>query len=184
MDYIKQHLELSTSAISSINADTLDIIGKYWTQALQDRKKIVFCGNGGSATQASHLAAELVGRFNIERGALSGLALTTDLAIITSVGNDYGFDHIFRRQVEAVALPGDILVCLSTSGKSVNVVNAAMAAKNMNIKTIAFTGPNANDLALCDVILTVESLFVSHIQEAHLVAGHILCGMVEDMLCG
>jgi len=150
---------------------------------LQAGQKILIMGNGGSAADAQHFAAEMVGRFLLERRALAAIALTTDTSILTAVGNDYGFDDIFKRQVEALAKPGDVLIGISTSGNSKNIKRAFAAGKNLGVKTIGLLGRDGGEIAsLADLDLTVPSLETPRIQEAHLVMIHILCDLVEKGL--
>ena len=150
---------------------------------LQAGQKILIMGNGGSAADAQHFAAEMVGRFLLERRALPAIALTTDTSILTAVGNDYGFDDIFKRQVEALAKPGDVLIGISTSGNSQNIKRAFAAGKNLGVKTVGLLGRDGGEIAsLADLYLTVPSLETPRIQEAHLVMIHILCDLVEKGL--
>jgi D-sedoheptulose 7-phosphate isomerase len=142
--------------------------------------KILWCGNGGSAADSQHLAAEIVGRFRRERRGLPSVALTTDTSILTSVANDYGFESVFSRQVEALGVPGDLLVGLSTSGNSPNVVAALNAARAQGLGTVAFTGAGGAKLApLADHLLAIASRDAARIQEAHILAGHMLCDWIE-----
>ena len=150
---------------------------------LQAGQKILIMGNGGSAADAQHFAAEMVGRFLLERRALPAIALTTDTSILTAIGNDYGFDDIFKRQVEALAKPDDVLIGISTSGNSKNIKRAFAAGKNLGVKTIGLLGRDGGEIAsLSDLDLTVPSLETPRIQEAHLVMIHILCDLVEKGL--
>ncbi len=151
--------------------------------ALKDGRKILTMGNGGSAADAQHFAAEMVGRFLMERKALPAVALTTDTSILTAVGNDYGFDHVFSRQVEALANPGDVLIGISTSGNSRNVKLALEVGRKIGAKTIGLLGRDGGEIAqLVDLNLTVPSSETPRIQEAHLVIIHILCDLVEKGL--
>lgn len=153
-------------------------------KALRNGHTIFFCGNGGSAADSQHLAAEIVGRFVKERRGMPAVALTTDTSILTAVGNDYGYQHIFSIQVEALVRPGDVLVALSTSGNSANVVAAAEAAKEIGAITIAMTGGTGGKLsAMCDACLVVPSNVTARIQEAHILAGHIICEIIDEMTC-
>ena len=150
---------------------------------LQAGQKILIMGNGGSAADAQHFAAEMVGRFLLERRALPAIALTTDTSILTAIGNDYGFDDIFKRQVEALAKPDDVLIGISTSGNSKNIKRAFAAGKNLGVKTIGLLGRDGGEIAsLVDLDLTVPSLETPRIQEAHLVMIHILCDLIEKGL--
>ena len=143
--------------------------------------KVLACGNGGSAADCQHIAAELVGRFRRERAPLPALALTTDTSVLTAVGNDYGYDDIFSRQVLGLMLPEDVLLCISTSGKSANVVAAAEVARSLGALVLAFTGQTESPLsAVAHVTLRVPSTDTARIQECHILAGHILCELLEN----
>jgi D-sedoheptulose 7-phosphate isomerase len=151
-----------------------------WVIAIQTGHKLLFFGNGGSATQAEHLAAELVGKFYHVRRALPGIALSTSAAILTAVANDIAFDQVFARQIEALALAGDVAIGLSTSGTSKNVVLGIQRAKSLGLKTVALTGSSGGTLRdLADVCIRVPSTDTPLIQEAHLSIGHLLCEEVE-----
>lgn len=146
-------------------------------------KKLMFVGNGGSAAEAQHLSAEMVGRFLKERKALPSIALNTDTSALTAIGNDYGYDQVFARQVEALGHPGDILISMSTSGRSKNIIAAMQVARQIGLINIALTGIHPRDMGeLADVLLKVPSSHTPQIQEGHLVLGHLLCGMVENQL--
>jgi D-sedoheptulose 7-phosphate isomerase len=142
--------------------------------------KVMFAGNGGSAADAQHMAAELVNRFRKERPPMAGLALTTDTSVITSIGNDYSFDEIFEKQVMALGRRGDILVGISTSGSSPNIVRAIKAAGQMGISTICLTGEGGTIRDLVDCAICVPSGSTPRIQEAHILIEHILCELLED----
>jgi D-sedoheptulose 7-phosphate isomerase len=155
------------------------------TGALKAGRKVLFCGNGGSAADSQHLAAELVGRFQKERRGLPGIALTTDTSILTSIGNDYGFDRVFSRQVEALAAPGDVVVGLSTSGNSPNVVRALEAAKAIGAVTVGLTGQNGGKLAeTSDICIKVPAEVTARIQEGHILIGHIVCQLIDEEVAG
>ncbi|WP_431267291.1 D-sedoheptulose-7-phosphate isomerase [Dankookia sp. P2] len=142
--------------------------------------KLLFCGNGGSAADAQHWAGELVARFHYDRPGLAAIALTTDSSILTAVGNDYGYDRIFARQVEALGAPGDVLFALTTSGRSPNILAAVAAARAKGMSVVGFTGAGGAELAaLCDHCLRVPATSTPLIQEAHEVAGHTICAMIE-----
>jgi D-sedoheptulose 7-phosphate isomerase len=158
----------------------LEGIALAMTAALRSEGKILWCGNGGSAADSQHLAAELVGRFRRERRGLASIALTTDSSILTAVANDYGYETVFSRQVEALGNPGDLLVGISTSGNSHNVVAALEAARSHGLITIGFTGQRGGRIAqLVDHLFAVESQDTARIQEAHILAGHMLCDWIE-----
>lgn len=149
----------------------------------KDGKVIVF-GNGGSASDSQHIAAELVGRFKKDRSALAGIALTTNTSVLTSLANDYGYDVIFSRQVEALGKKNDVVLGISTSGKARNVALGIKQAKKMGIKTVALTGGDGGEIVkLADVSLLVPSKVTARIQEAHITIAHIICEMIEQELC-
>ena len=153
------------------------------SSALRQGKKILIMGNGGSAADAQHFAAEMVGRFLLERKALPAIALTTDSSILTAVGNDYGFDEVFRRQVQALAVPGDVVIGISTSGCSANVRAALAAARSAGCSTIAMLGRDGGAIAPeVDLALVVPVRDTPHIQEAHVTIIHIICDLVEREL--
>jgi D-sedoheptulose 7-phosphate isomerase len=156
---------------------------RLWADALSGGHKILLCGNGGSAADAQHAATELVVRLKRKRPALPALALTTDTSLLTAAANDYGFEKIFERQVEALGEPGDVLVAISTSGNSANVVRAARTARAQKLKVMALTGPAPNKLALlAHVNLAAPSDDTQRIQEAHITLLHILCRQTEYLL--
>ena len=149
--------------------------------SLKKGGKVISCGNGGSASDSQHLVAELVGRFNREKRPLPAISLTVNTSIITAVGNDYGYDYVFSKQLEANGKKGDILFAISTSGNAKNVSEAVLCAKKMKIKTIGLTGKNGGRLAeICDIPLVVPSNSTARIQEAHITVIHILCGLIEE----
>lgn len=150
------------------------------TEALQNGNKIMLCGNGGSAADAQHIAAELSGRYKVERRGLAGIALTTDTSVLTAVGNDYGFDHIFDRQVEALAREGDVLIGISTSGHSKNIVRALSLARNMGCKAIGLSGRDGGVMSeFCDINIIIPSDDTPRIQEMHIMIGHIICQAID-----
>ena len=156
---------------------------KFCTQSLRNDKKIIFCGNGGSAADSQHLAAEFVGRFIKDRMALAAISLATDTSILTSVGNDYTFRDIFSRQVLGLGQKGDCIVGISTSGNSENIVSAINVANEKGMHTIGLLGRNGGVLAkMCDCSIIVPSNVTARIQEAHILIGHTICGEVEFML--
>jgi D-sedoheptulose 7-phosphate isomerase len=144
----------------------------------------MLCGNGGSAADAQHLAAELVGRYRKDRAPLAALALTVDTSALTAIANDYAFEEVFARQIAGLGRPGDLLLALSTSGDSANVLAAVAAARANGIATIALTGAGGGRLApLADLAIRVPAARSNAVQELHIAVGHILCGIVEDALC-
>ncbi len=153
--------------------------------ALRRGNKIVFCGNGGSAADAQHLAAELIGRYMIDRAPLAALALTVDTSALTAIANDYSFDEVFARQLRGLGQDGDVLVAISTSGNSKNVLRAIEAAREKGIKTIGLTGQSGGLMRqLCDICICVPSDRTNHIQEMHIAVGHVICGEVERKMSG
>jgi D-sedoheptulose 7-phosphate isomerase len=175
---ITEHL----TAIQALRAQQpiLERIAADMTRALVAGKKVLWCGNGGSAADSQHLAAELVGRFRRERRGLASVALTTDTSILTAIGNDYGYEEVFRRQVEALCVAGDVLVGISTSGKSKNVCLALEAAGKLGAFTVAFTGEDGGAMAMiARESLRIASNDIARIQEGHILCGHILCEWVE-----
>jgi D-sedoheptulose 7-phosphate isomerase len=181
-DHCAGHIRI-VEWVSRELAGEIERCASLMSDALGRGKKLLVMGNGGSAADAQHLAAELVGRFLRERSPLPAIALTTDSSILTAVGNDFGFDQIFRRQVEALAVPGDIVLGISTSGRSNNVFQALTAANGIGCTTIALLGRDGGNIAgLADVALTVEAEETPFIQEAHLTIIHILCDLLENAL--
>lgn len=172
LDFVGEHLSVEiTRTAEAIIA------------ALREGKKVLLMGNGGSAADAQHFAAELVGRFLSERRALPAIALTTDTSILTAVGNDYGFDEVFKRQVEALAQPGDVVIGISTSGRSNNVFHALTSANQIGCKTVGLLGRDGGNIAgIVDIPLTVAVQETPHIQEAHVTIIHIICDLVEREL--
>jgi D-sedoheptulose 7-phosphate isomerase len=153
------------------------------TECLRKGGKILFFGNGGSAADAQHLAAELVGRFGENRSALAAIALSTDTSILTAVGNDYGYEKVFSRQIEALGQKGDTAIAISTSGSSPNVLEAVEVARSKGIRTIGFTGETGGKMKdRVDILFRVPSRSTSRIQETHILLGHILCELVEREL--
>jgi D-sedoheptulose 7-phosphate isomerase len=148
-------------------------------ESLRSGGKVMFCGNGGSAADSQHLAAELVGRQNYDRAPAAGLALTVDTSALTALGNDYGYESVFARQVEALGRVGDVLIGISTSGRSINVVRALEAAKARGITTVSFTGYKPRDMSIAEYQLNVPASETAKIQELHIICGHIIFALVE-----
>ncbi|TVR99591.1 MAG: SIS domain-containing protein [Rhodospirillales bacterium] len=151
--------------------------------AIRGGGKVMFCGNGGSAADAQHLAAELEGRFLIDRAPLPAMALTVNTSSLTAIANDFGYDEVFARQVRGIAKPGDVLVAISTSGNSANVVAALVAARERGVATVGLTGASGGRMEpLCDLCLKVPTTATPRIQEMHILVGHIVCDIVERTL--
>ncbi|MCC7203396.1 MAG: D-sedoheptulose 7-phosphate isomerase [Nitrospirae bacterium] len=173
--------ELFISQYSQLIGEVSELI----ISAFRNGNKLLLMGNGGSSSDASHIAGEFVNRFQKDRPPLPAIALNTDMAVITSIGNDYGYDLVFSRQVEALSRKGDIVIAISTSGNSPNVVAAVEAAKNLGITTIGLTGGGGGRLAsLADYAFVVPSQSTPRIQEVHITLGHVICQVVEDALFG
>ena len=181
-----QAIEDHLAVIDSLRdqQSVLQGIAEEMTRAILAGKKILWCGNGGSAADSQHLAAELMGRFRRDRCALASIALTTDTSILTAVGNDYGFERVFQRQVEALCTKGDVLVGLSTSGASKNVCAALQTARQIGAFTVAFTGQGGGEIAvIAHVALRIPSKDTARIQEGHMFCGHMICDWVERSVC-
>ena len=180
-DYIDSHLK----TLSDLRGSEEDIssMATVCAEALQAGHKILICGNGGSAADAQHFAAELVGRFVADRPALAAIALTTDTSALTAIANDYGYDAVFSRQVAGLAQAGDVLLAISTSGNSMSVLNACEQAASMDCKVIGLTGRDGGALkAHCRNLVIAASNDTAHIQEVHIVVIHLLCALIEEQL--
>ena len=180
---IKNAIQNSKEALQFLETSDKKIeeIASLFISTLNSKGKIIFMGNGGSAADAQHLAAELVGRFKKDRVALAAIALSTNSSTLTAVGNDYGFDQVFVRQIQALAKKGDLIVGISTSGKSKNVISAIKKAKELGLKTVGLLGKDGGDLKdIVDIDLTIPSSDTPRIQEMHILAGHIICEIVEE----
>ena len=165
------------------NGRNLILFAEKISQAFTADRKLMICGNGGSAADAQHIAAEFVNRFVLERPPLPAIALTTDSSVITSIGNDYSFEDIFSKQIKAIGLEGDVLLAITTSGNSGNVISAVKAARGLGIYTVTFTGGDGGRVrSLADMALVVKSNSTARIQEAHSLAGHIICQLVDHLL--
>lgn len=176
------HLEVINLTIETMQ-DKLEQASLLVVETLKNGNKILLCGNGGSAADAQHIAAELVGRYKSDRRGLPAIALTTDTSILTSVGNDYGYDRIFDRQVEALANKGDLIIGISTSGNSQNIVNVLKLGRELDCKTLGFSGYKGGIMnELCDVNLIVPSNNTPRIQEMHILFGHTICQIVDNEL--
>ncbi len=152
--------------------------------ALKKNGKVILFGNGGSSSDSQHIAAELVGKFKKDRTGLAAISLATNTSVLTSLANDYGYDIVFARQIEALGQKNDIVIGISTSGKAKNVILGIKQAKKMGLKTVSFTGTDGGELSkLTDVSLIVPSSVTARIQEAHITIGHIICELIEEALC-
>ena len=175
-----EHLKASKATMESIG-DSLEIAAKLCIESLKNDGKILIFGNGGSAADSQHIAAELVGRYKAERKGLAAIALTTDTSALTSIGNDYGYSHVFDRQVEALANENDVAIGISTGGSSGNVISGLKTAKELGCKTIGFSGRDGGEMnTLCDVNLVVPAEDTPRIQEMHIVIGHTICHLIDQ----
>jgi len=175
----ERHLLVSQTTMKTIG-DSLEQAAKLCIESLQNGGKILLFGNGGSAGDAQHIAAELVGRYKKERKGLPALALTTDTSALTCIGNDYGYDKVFSRQVEALANVNDVAIGISTGGTSENVINALKAANAIGCKTIGFSGRGGGEFnSICEINLVVQAEETARIQEMHILIGHIICQLID-----
>lgn len=185
-NYIKASIEtkesiLHDSKILKIIDEVADII----VQAYKDGKKVLIAGNGGSAADAQHIAGELVSKFYFDREPLSAISLSTDTSVLTAIGNDYGYENVFARQVRAIGVKGDVFLAISTSGNSKNVVLALEEARKIGLATVGLMGEKACVMDnLCDYSIKVPSHVTPHIQESHIMVGHIICALVEERIFG
>ncbi len=189
-NYIKNQIKKSYETKQDIynNQDLLNKIeevSKMCVELYRGSNKTMLAGNGGSAADAQHIAAELVGRYGFDRPSIPSLALTTDTSNLTAIGNDYGYDKVFSRQLEGMGQNGDIFIGISTSGNSVNIINAFNSAKEKGITTVALVGRDGGEMAkLADISLIVPSDSTPRIQESHILIGHILCDIIEKEIFG
>ena len=183
---LRQSLEEHLQALNSVldaGLAKVESSGRVICDALIAGNKILLCGNGGSAADAQHIAAELVGRYEDQRRPYPAISLTTDTSALTALSNDFGYEEVFARQVQALASPGDVLIAISTSGKSPNVVRAAESASSLGCKVIGLTGRHAEPLAdYCFITVQVLSERTARVQEAHITIGHLWCEMVDEIL--
>jgi D-sedoheptulose 7-phosphate isomerase len=190
VDLIRTQLQQSVDTLTKVLHDdtvhqSLFAAAAATAEAMQNGHKLLVCGNGGSAADTQHVVAELVVRLTVDRPALRAIALTTDSSIFTAIGNDYGFDHIFSRQVEALGQPGDVLLAISTSGNSPNCLRALERARSLGLKTIGFTGNGGGKIApLADINVIVPATVTMNIQESQLALEHIFCMLVERCCFG
>jgi D-sedoheptulose 7-phosphate isomerase len=188
--YARSYLKESLNALAAAGGDpeflkTLAAIAQEIAKALSAGCKIMLCGNGGSAADAQHIAGELLSRFEGDRAPLPAIALTTDTSVLTAIGNDYGYDHVFERQVTGLGNKGDVLIAISTSGRSANILKALDAARAKGVLTVGFTGRKGGEMkSRCDVLLEAPSDRTPVIQQIHITAAHIVCGLAERRLGG
>ena len=176
---LNEHLITFNETTESIGS-AIEVAANICIDSLKQGGKILIFGNGGSAADAQHIAAELVGRYKLERKGLSAIALSTDTSALTAIANDYGYEHVFDRQIEALANPEDVAVGISTSGNSSNVIKALQSAKNIGCKSIGLSGKFSGDMnKLCDVNLVIPANDTARIQEMHILVGHIICHLIE-----
>ena len=175
----EEHLKTSQATFESIG-HSVEVAAKLCLDCLKNGNKILLFGNGGSAADAQHIAAELVGRYKTERKGLAAIALTTDTSALTAISNDYGYDCVFDRQVEALANSGDVAIGISTGGSSANVASALKLAKDLDCKTIGFSGRGGGEMnELCDINIVVPAQATARIQEMHIVIGHTICHLID-----
>ena len=174
-----------TAEFEALGVDAVIAAAGAIAKAIRGKHRIYICGNGGSAADAQHIAGELVGRFAMERRALPAMALTTDTSVVTCIANDYGYEDIFSRQVEAFAGKGDVLWAISTSGRSANILSAARLARKKGVVVLALTGRKNSELEkIADISLCAENKSSARSQEIHQLAYHIICGLVEEKIFG
>ena len=186
-EYINTQFEQLSNQLLELKSESDKVvqIADMCIDAIKAGHKVIWCGNGGSAAQSQHLAAELVGRYKIDRPAMNSISLTVDTSNLTAIGNDYGYDVVFSRQLQGVGQPGDVLIGLSTSGNSKNVVNAFNVAKEMKIKTVALVGARGGLMRdMADLALCVPADTSAHIQEMHITIGHLICDLIERNFYG
>lgn len=177
---LKDHKETIDKCIEFIQDEIL-LASKLAVDTISNGNKIILFGNGGSAADAQHISAELVGRYKVDRGGLPAIALTTDTSIITSISNDYGYSKVFERQVEALAQKGDLIIGISTSGNSKNVINGITKGRSIGCNTVALTGCGGGELMdLSDINIVIPSSDTPRIQEMHILIGHIICQAIDD----
>lgn len=180
---ISVELEEHLKVIKELNPDKIEKAVQIIVDCYKNKGKVILFGNGGSAADAQHIAAELVGKYKLERKSLPAIALTTNTSIISALGNDYGFDVIFEKQIEGLVEKKDVVIGISTSGNSENVLNGILKAKKLGAKTVAFTGKSGGKLKdKVDILLNIPSDETPRIQEAHITVGHIICGIVENTI--
>ncbi len=180
---INNSLNQITQYLQELSEQTeiIELISRTIINSLENENKIIFCGNGGSAAISQHLSAELMGKYKLDRAPLSAISLTTDTSAITAIANDYGFEYIFSRHLQGIGKKGDVLIAISGSGNSKNLIEVLKTANSMGIKTISLTGETGGEMKnFSDITLNVPSKITNYIQEQHLIVGHIICGIVEN----
>jgi D-sedoheptulose 7-phosphate isomerase len=186
LQFIKQQFKESASvktAMAEKLSNEINRLAKLFIQALKDDKKILWCGNGGSAADCQHLSTELISRLQFNRPSIPSIALTTNSSFLTAHSNDFGFDSIFSRQIDALGKPGDVLMAISTSGNSRNIIQAIKTAKKKKLNTVALSGKDGGQISrIADYCLIVPSFNTQRIQEGHITIGHILCDLIEQNL--
>ncbi len=189
-NYIKEQIKQSYETKQALYEneallDTITDVAKACVDVYKKGKKTLLAGNGGSAADAQHIAAELVGRYGFDRPSIPSLALTTDTSNLTAIGNDYGYDQVFSRQLEGMGVEGDLFIGISTSGNSQNVINAFESARKKGITTVALVGRDGGKMAqMADYAIIVPSSSTPRIQESHILIGHIICDIIEKELFG
>ena len=179
---VEKYIKKATTLITEMNVDSVAEITRELSRCFKNGGKVLLCGNGGSASDASHFAGELVGRFRRDREALAAVALTVDPAVVTAVANDYGYENVFSRQVEALGREGDVLIAISTSGESPNILKAAETAGKAGLRVLAFTSASCVNAAWADLHWRSNSSVTSYSQEQMLVVFHAICYGLEDFL--
>ena len=188
MDIVRRSIDASIATKQQILANekllnTINEVAQVMIKALREGKRVLWCGNGGSAADAQHLAAELSGRFYYDRPPLNSEALHCNTSYLTAVANDYGYDLIYSRMIDGACKPGDVLVCISTSGNSKNICNAFRKAKDLGVVTVAMTGESGGEMKkMADYLLNIPSADTPRIQESHIMVGHIICEIVEAQM--
>jgi D-sedoheptulose 7-phosphate isomerase len=188
MDFVDAYLDETLASVTALRSEprhreVMAAMAEIIVAALRQGNKLMICGNGGSAGDAQHIAGEIVGRLMYDRAPLAAVALTTDTSVLTAIGNDYGYPHIFERQVLGLGQAGDVLLGISTSGNSPNVLRALTAARDKGLATLGFTGARGGAMGEhCDLLLQAPSANTAVIQQIHIVAAHIVCGLVERQM--
>lgn len=187
-DLVRSHFATSLETMQQASSDdallnSVSTIAEHLVRSFKSGRKVLLAGNGGSAADAQHIATEFLVRFRLDRNPLPALALTTDTSALTAIGNDFGFDQVFERQVRGLGQKGDVFIGISTSGRSSNVIAALKAAREIGVTTIGFTGARKSDmLSLCDLVLAAPSEDTAQIQQIHITAAHAICDVVEREL--